>query len=75
MLDTGLDTVFQPPALASLLSMASRKLTVEKLLRDSGLIHADDMPGPFEPTFCDHYLDADDLSSLEVFEIWTGGCA
>ena len=50
--------------------MASRKLTVEKLLRDSGLIHADDMPGLELGFHRDHYLDANgNVSFFEVFEV------
>ena len=44
VLDVALDAVFETRARAALLSMAFRELTREKLSRDSGLIHADDMP-------------------------------
>ena len=53
----------------SQLSMAFRELTLEKLLRDPGLVHADDMPGPLELGFHDHYLDAGGLNSLEDLEV------
>lgn len=56
-------------ARASLLSLALRELTIKMLSRDPGLIHADDMPGPLELGFYDHYLDAGGLRSLEDFEV------
>ena len=45
------------------------ELTIEKLLRDPGLIHADDMPGPLDLGFHNHCLNAGGLSFLKDFEV------
>ena len=44
VLDVSLYAVFELLVRVSLLSMALREFTIEKLLRKLGLIHVDDMP-------------------------------
>ena len=71
VLDVGLDAVFEPLARTFLLSMAFRELALdlEKPLRGPGFIYADDMPGPLEFGFHDHYLSAGGASSLKDCEV------
>lgn len=73
VLDVGLDSVFGSFVRASLLPVALRELTIEKLSRDSGLIPVGNMPSPLDFGFHARYLVAasagDPVSCFVDFEV------